>query len=225
VLFRSAIFGAICVALIVLALAAKVRGDISKGEKSILPDDKLTLRTFIEMFIEYFYNLMKDMMGAHRAKQYFPLIGAAALFIFVSNFLGLVPGFAPPTSSWSITLGMAAIVFVWFNFHGIRENGWAYLKHLAGPAWWLAWLIFPLEVFSLFLRPFTLSFRLMINMSVDHMLLGVVTALVWALLPMPVMMLGTIVAIVQVLVFCLLSSIYITLATEHEHDDAHAHAH
>jgi F-type H+-transporting ATPase subunit a len=221
----DAIAAAIFVAVVVLGLAYKVSSDLKKADKAILPDDKLTLRTFFEMFIEYFYNLMKDMMGAKRAKQYFPLVGTCALFIFFSNFLGMIPGFNPPTSSWSITLGMAAIVFVAFNYYGLKENGFAYIKHLAGPVWWLAWLIFPLELFSLFLRPMTLSFRLMINMSVDHMLLGVVTGLVMLLLPVPIMVLGTIVAIVQVLVFCLLSSIYITLATEHEHEEGHAEAH
>jgi F-type H+-transporting ATPase subunit a len=222
----DALAAALFIGLLVLVLSYKVRKDLRKGDKAILPDDKLTLRTFLEMFIEYFYNLMKDMMGAKRAKQYFPLIGTCALFIFFSNILGLIPGFNPPTSSWSITLAMAAIVFVAFNYYGLKENGFAYIKHLAGPVWWLAWLIFPLELFSLFLRPLTLSFRLMINMSVDHMLLGVVTGLVMLLLPVPIAMLGTIVAVVQVLVFCLLSSIYITLATEHEHEEGHeAHAH
>ena len=223
------LFAAIFVAIVVLAAAFKVNSDLKGKEKAILPDETLTLRTFMEVFVGYFYDLMKDMMGAKRAKQYFPLIGTCALFIFVSNFMGMIPGFNPPTSSWSITLGMALIVFVAFNYYGLKENGFAYVKHLAGPVWWLAPLILPLEIFSLFLRPATLSFRLMINMAVDHMLLGVVTGLVMVVgglvIPIPIMVLGTIVAAVQVLVFCLLSSIYITLATEHEdHGDA-AHAH
>ncbi len=223
------LFAAIFMALVVLAMAFKVNRDLKGGQKAILPDESLTLRTFMEVFIGYFYDLMKDMMGAKRAKQYFPLIGTCALFIFVSNFMGMIPGINPPTSSWSITLGMALIIFVAFNYYGLKENGFAYLKHLAGPVWWLAWLIFPLEVFSLFLRPATLSFRLMINMSVDHMLLGVITGLVMVIgglvVPIPILILGTIVAAVQVLVFCLLSSIYITLATEHEHEEAAREAH
>jgi F-type H+-transporting ATPase subunit a len=227
------LFAAAFVAIVVLLMAFKVRSDLrvpgqSGKEKAILPEQTLTLRTFMELFIAYFYDLMKDMMGAKRAKQYFPLIGTCALFIFVSNFMGMIPGFNPPTSSWSITLGCALIVFVAFNYYGLKENGLGYIKHLAGPVWWLAWLIFPLEVFSLFLRPATLSFRLMINMAVDHMLLGVVTGLVMVIgglvLPIPIMVLGTIVAAVQVLVFCLLSSIYITLATEHEHDHEPVHS-
>jgi F-type H+-transporting ATPase subunit a len=210
------LFASAFIVLLVLGLALKTRSDIEKTEKAILPDDKLTLRTFMEVFIGYFYGMMKDMMGAKRAKRYFPLIGTASLFIFFSNFLGMFPGFNPPTSSWSITAGCAAVVFVAFNYYGLKENGLGYLKHLAGPVWWLAPLIFPLEVFSLCLRPVTLSIRLMVNMAVDHLLLAVVTGMVMLIVPLPIMVLGTIIALIQVLVFCLLSSIYITLATEHE---------
>lgn len=219
------LFAAAFVVLLVIALALKARRDIQKIDAAIVPDDKLTLRTFVEVFVGYFYQLMKDMMGAERAKRYFPLIGTAALFIFFSNMLGLIPGFIPPTSSWSITAACAGIVFLAFNYYGLKENGFAYVKHLAGPIWWLAPLMFPLEVFSLCLRPVTLSIRLMVNMAVDHLLLSVVTGMIMLIVPLPILVLGTVVALVQVLVFCLLSAIYITLATEHEdHGPAHAAA-
>jgi F-type H+-transporting ATPase subunit a len=64
----------------------------------------------------------------------------------------------------------------------------------------------------------------MLNMAVDHLLVGIAVAMAALLLPIPVMVLGTLVCVVQVLVFCLLTSIYITLATEHEdHGDGKAH--
>jgi F-type H+-transporting ATPase subunit a len=63
-------------------------------------------------------------------------------------------------------------------------------------------------------------------MAVDHLLASIITGMVMLLVPIPILMLGTLVCVVQVVVFCLLSSIYITLATEHEeHDEAHGHAH
>jgi F-type H+-transporting ATPase subunit a len=83
-------------------------------------------------------------------------------------------------------------------------------------------MIFPLEVFSLLIRPLTLSIRLMLNMAVDHLLVTLTLGMVALFLPIPVMILGTLVIIVQVIVFCLLTSIYITLATEHEAHEAHA---
>ena len=219
------ITAAIFVALLVILLALAVRGQVTDYEKSVIPDAKLSLRTFFEILIGTFYDMMKDMMGAKRAKRYFPIIGTCACFIFFGNVIGLIPGFIPPTSSWSITAGCAIVVFIAFNYYGLKENGMGYLKHLAGPVWWLAPLIFPLEVVSLCLRPITLSVRLMLNMAVDHLLVSIAAGIFVLILPIPIMILGTLVIIVQVVVFCLLSSIYIALATEHEeHDHAPGHA-
>lgn len=240
-LFGSSVFGkpvgahqaepltaSLFVVVLLVALAATVGPKLRDYKNSIIPDEKLTLRTFFEVFIGYFYDMMKAMMGPKRAKQFFPLIGTAACFIFFANFLGMIPGFLPPTASWNITWGCSIVVFVMFNYYGLRENGFAYLKHLAGP--WLGWPYIPInilvlfiEIFATCLRAVTLSMRLMINLAVDHLILGVFIGLVVLVVPMFPMALGTIVAAVQTLVFCLLSSIYITLATEHEHDHEPGH--
>src|ERR1035441_8062874 len=171
---------------------------------------------------------MKDMMGPKRAKRYFPLVGSLACFILFSNALGLVPGFAPPTSNWNVTMGCALVVFVMFNYYGFKENGLGYLKHLFGPyiGWWgipINLLLFVIEVISTLIRPLTLSIRLMLNMAVDHLLVTLMLGMMALLLPIPVMILGTLVVIVQVMVFCLLTSIYISLATEHEDHGSESH--
>jgi F-type H+-transporting ATPase subunit a len=221
------LFGSLFVVLLVAGLAYAAGKKVKNIEEAVIPEDKLTLRTFFEAFIGAFYDMMKDMMGPKRAKRYFPVIGTSACFIFFSNILGLFPGFTPPTSSLNITLGCAIIVFLSFNYYGIKENGVGYLKHLAGP--WLGVfglpiniLIFGVEIISLFVRPITLSIRLMLNMAVDHLLGTIVLGMVSLLVPIPIMILGTLVCVVQVFVFCLLSSIYISLATEHEeHGEEH----
>jgi F-type H+-transporting ATPase subunit a len=89
------------------------------------------------------------------------------------------------------------------------------VKHLAGPAWYLSWLILPIELISLSVRPITLSVRLMLNMSVDHLLLGIFLGMFALALPLPVMLLGCLIIVIQTLVFTLLTIIYIALATEH----------
>ncbi len=215
--FEPLFMGAI-IMLVLLYLAAEVRAQYRDLKISTVPEEELTLRTFFEVFFEYFYNMAREMMGEKNAQRYFPLIGGSAIFIFVSNSIGLVPGFLPPTSSLSITAAMALIVFLAFNYYGLKENGWGYLKHLAGPEWMLAPLLFVIEVISLCVRPITLSVRLMLNMSVDHLIVGIVTGLFALLLPLPVMLLGVIIVLVQTLVFCLLTSIYIALATEHHEE-------
>ncbi|MGO9714912.1 MAG: F0F1 ATP synthase subunit A [Polyangiaceae bacterium] len=219
------ITAALFVALLVILMALAVRGKVVNHEASVIPDDKLTLRTVFEVLIGSFYNLMRDMMGAKRARRYFPIIGTCACFIFFSNLLGLIPGFMSPTGNLNITLGCSTVVFVSFNYYGIKENGLGYFKHLAGPLWWLWWFMFPLELFSMCIRPLTLAVRLMVNMAVDHLLVTVAASMFVLLLPIPIMVLGTLVVVVQTMVFCILSSIYIALATEHEeHDGAHAAA-
>jgi F-type H+-transporting ATPase subunit a len=218
------------VMLLLVVLAFAVRGKLANHDQAVVPESKLTLRTFFEVYVGFWYDTMKDMMGPKRAKRYFPLVGSLACFILFSNALGIVPGFAPPTSNWNITMGCALVVFVMFNYYGLKENGLSYIKHLFGPyiGWWgipINLLLFVIEVISTLIRPLTLSVRLMLNMSVDHLLGSIVVGLVWFLLPIPIMILGVLVVVVQVVVFCLLTSIYISLATEHEDHGSGEHAH
>jgi F-type H+-transporting ATPase subunit a len=218
------------VMLFLVVVAFAVRPQLVDYEKSVIPDAKLSVRTFLEVFIGFWYGTMKDMMGPRRAKRYFPLVGALACLIFFSNVLGLIPGFIPPTSNWNVTMGCALVVFVMFNYYGFKENGLGYLKHLFGPyiGWWgipINLLLFIIEVISTLIRPLTLSIRLMLNMAVDHLLVTLMLSMAALLLPIPVMILGTLVVVVQVMVFCLLTSIYIALATDHEDHGADAKEH
>ena len=214
------------VMLLLVLLAFAVRGKLVDYDKSVIPEAKLTTRTFFEIFIGYWYGMMKDMMGPRRAKRYFPLVGSLACFILFSNALGLIPGFAPPTSNWNITMGCAVIVFVMFNYYGFKANGFGHIAHLAGPyiGWWgipINILLFVVELVSMLIRPLTLSVRLMLNMAVDHLLITIALVLVPLFVPVPVLVLATLVVIIQVMVFCLLTSIYISLATEHEDEEEH----
>lgn len=218
------------IALLLILLGLRVRSQVTDYEKSVIPDEKLTLRTFFEIFIGYFYDLMKDMMGPTRAKRYFPVVGTAACFITFSNFLGLIPGFMPPTSNWNVTAGCAVIVLLAFTYYGLRAQGFGFITHLAGPYMGVGMLpinllIFVIEFFSTFIvRPITLSIRLMLNMAVDHLLVSLALGAFALFVPLPVLLLSTLVCVVQVLVFCLLTSIYIALATE-THGDDHGHGH
>jgi len=206
----------VLIGVILVFVGLFVRSRLSKTDAAVVPDESLTLRTFVEVFLDYFYTLAKDVMDAKRAKKYFPLIATSACFVFVANVMALLPGFPVATTSLSITLGTALVVFILFNFYGFQENGLGHVKHLAGPVWYLAPLVFPIELISLFVRPVTLALRLMLNMSVDHLLLGIFMGFLSVLLPLPLMLLGCIVVLVQTLVFTLLTCIYIGLATEHE---------
>jgi F-type H+-transporting ATPase subunit a len=215
-------FGALLVVLLIIGLALAVRPKLKQVGDAVVPETRLSLRTFLEVFVGFFYDITKDIMGQKRARRYFPLIGTCALFIFFSNAFGLIPGLVPPTSSLNVTLGCALLVFLYYNYQGFKENGFGYIKHLFGP--WLGpfgilinILIFIVEGLAVFvIRPATLAIRLMVNMAVDHLVVATFLTLFALLVPLPAMVLGVIVVVVQTFVFCLLSSVYIALSTEHE---------
>lgn len=210
------LIAAALVAALLLLVSLSVRSRLASDDNGVIPDDTLTLRTFMEAFLGYFYDLTKTIMDEKRARKYFPIIGAAACFVFCANAMSLLPGMPVATSSLSITAGSALVVFVLFNLFGLKENGFGYIKHLAGPLLALAPLMLIIEVISLCVRPVTLAVRLMLNMAVDHLLLTIFLGFLPLLLPLPVMLLGCLVVVVQTLVFTLLTTIYIGLATEHE---------
>ncbi|HTJ80292.1 MAG TPA: F0F1 ATP synthase subunit A [Polyangiaceae bacterium] len=211
--------------VILTVIALVVRGRITKGKDAVIPSDKLDATTFFEIFVGYFYDLAKDVMGAKNAKRYFPIIGGSALFILFSNIIGLIPGVGSPTSSLNVTLGCALVVFVTFNYYGIKENGLGYFKHMMGPMLVLAPLIFLIEIVSTCVRPITLAVRLMVNIAVDHLLGALFLGLVALFVPIPFVLLGVLVCVVQTLVFCLLTTVYIGLATEHQEHESHGEGH
>lgn len=210
------IIAAVIVALLLILIGFKVRASFGRTDERVVPEARLSLNTFAELFLGYFYDMAKSILGPERAKKYFPVIGTSACFVFLSNALAMVPGSPVPTTSLGITLGCGLVVFILFNIYGLKENGMAYIKHLAGPAWYLAPLMFVIETISLLVRPLTLALRLMLNMAVDHLIVGIFAGLVAVLIPLPFMALGVLVLIVQTLVFTMLTTVYIGLATEHE---------
>jgi len=212
----EAFISALCVALLLIVVGLIGRARLQRLDDAVVPESRLSLATFVELFLGYFYDLAKGIMGPERAKKYFPVIGTSACFVFLSNLLALVPGFPVPTTHLGVTLGCALVVFILFNIYGLKANGLAYIKHLAGPAWYLAPLMFVIELISLCVRPLTLALRLMLNMAVDHLIVGIFAGLVAGLIPLPFMLLGCLLLIVQTLVFTMLTCVYIGLATEHE---------
>jgi F-type H+-transporting ATPase subunit a len=210
--------------VILAGLAFVAYGKVKDAAKAIVPDETLTIRTALEIIVGAVYGLMSDIMGPKAAKFFLPLIGTCALFILLSNGIGLVPGFSPPTGKMNTTLALGAVIFVTTHVYGVKENGLAYFKHFLGPIvkWYalpLMLLMLGIEVISHIARPISLAIRLMANMAADHMVVSIFLTLVPGvpfLVPVPVMLLGTIVVIVQTLVFCLLSTVYIALAIAHE---------
>ncbi len=190
----------------------------------LVPPSKMTYRNFFEIVAEKIYGLAVSVMGEHNTHVYFPFIGTLFVFIFTSNFLGLIPGFLPPTDNMNTTFALGIFVFLYYTMVSIKSNGLlGHLKHLAmldvlkGPLGILAILMFPIEIFSHIIRPFSLALRLKWNMAGDHIVLGVFSSLVPYAIPVVFMMLGAFVAFVQAFVFTLLTMVYISMSTAHDH--------
>jgi F-type H+-transporting ATPase subunit a len=185
-------------------------------DNGVLPARTMNLRNFFEYTAESLYGMVEGAMGESNAARFFPLIGALWLFILFSNMIGLIPGFVAPTDTLKTNIGIALMVFVLTHIYGVKEHGLGYFKHFLGPSPFLIPLILPIEIISHLARPMSLSIRLMGNMMADHKVVMAFFGLVPILVPIPFMLLGLLVCLIQALVFCTLAMVYIGMAIEHE---------
>jgi F-type H+-transporting ATPase subunit a len=183
-------------------------------------------------------DLLEENVG-HDGLKYVPMVGSISILILLSNLLGLIPTFSSPTGEVPVPLGCAVVTFLYFNWHGIRHHGaGGYLKHFAGPVWWLAPLMVPVEIISTSARMLSLTVRLWANIFASDLLyvifLGLlVQPVLWglersaavaavlgvfpAVIPLAFLGLHIFVSIIQTYVFTLLPSMYIGFATAEEH--------
>ena len=183
------------------------------------------MQHLLEVTLEAIQSLMKEVIGKDTRK-FVPLICTLALYILICNILGQIPGFISPTSNLNITASCAVCVFLYYNFQGIRKHGFLkYLKHFAGPVWWLAWLLFPIELVSHFARPFSLSMRLFGNIFAEELIIGSLNMYVFPFFAsLPVMFLGLFASTIQAFIFILLTMVYISGAVEQGHEEGHGEA-
>jgi F-type H+-transporting ATPase subunit a len=174
------------------------------------------LQNFMEVCVGGIEKVVVDNMG-EKGKPFFPLIATLAFFILTSNLIGLIPGFFPPTANLNTTVACAVIVFFSTHVVGIRNHGFKYIKHFLGPVWWLAPIMLPVELIGHLSRPLSLSFRLFGNMNGHELILLIFFGLVPFLVPLPMMLMGVLVAFLQTFVFMLLSTIYIQGSLEEAH--------
>jgi F-type H+-transporting ATPase subunit a len=174
-------------------------------------------------------SMLEDIVGPH-GLQYFPVVMTFAVLILVSNLMGMFPLFMSPTSATSVTFALGISSFVYYNYIGIKENGlFRHLKHFAGPIWWIAPLIFPIELVSNFIRPFSLGIRLFGNMFADEKVMDSIAHLApgitYWIVPVFLMPLSLFVAFIQTFVFVLLSQLYLSEVSHAPHDAHAEHGH
>jgi F-type H+-transporting ATPase subunit a len=235
-------FFAAIAAVLLIVFAIRARGALARAQDPTVPAAELGARNIAELLVQLIVSQSDAIIGK-AGRKYVPFYGTFFFFILLSNLMGLVPGFAPPTANLNTTLGLALVSFIGYNVIGIREQGVSYFKHFIGPMTNLpgesimaklafipllllsALFFFILELFSHGFRPVSLSLRLFGNMMGDHEVIGAFIGLTKLVVPVAFYVMGTLVSVIQAFVFTLLSMIYVALAISghHEEDDHQAH--
>ena len=182
-------------------------------------------------------DLLEDIAGPG-AERYLPMLGSIGMFVLMSNLISLIPGFSSPTAQNSVPLGCAIVVFLYYNWCGLRQHGpLGYGKHFLGPTVALAPIMLPIEIVSNLARLLSLTVRLWVNMVVSELLYatflsltlalflfaGKLNALGYVLAPVPLLvpclfiLLHVFVGFLQAIVFTLLPIIYVGGAVGEEH--------
>ncbi len=181
-----------------------------------LKDRPGRLQNALELAVEKLTDFFSGILGKDRARRFLPLFGTLFIFIIVSNYSGLLPGagvvrgFGAPTSSLSVTAGLAIVVFVSTHFLGVKCRGLkGYLRHYIKPVFFML----PFLLIEEIVRPLSLSLRLYGNIygeeSVTHQLYELIPIGV----PLIMMVLSLLFCTIQAVVFTMLSAIYIDEAT------------
>ncbi len=206
----SYVAGEVLVILILIVGALVLRARLSVEQPG-------KFQMSMEVVAEFSRTMAEDMLGP-QGRRYVALVGTLGLFIILCNLMGLIPTLESPTAHGPVPLGCAVLVFLHYNYQGIRHHGLlGYLKHLCGPMMAIAILMFPVEVFSNVLRLLSLSVRLWANMLVGGMLESIFTKLVPIALPAVFMALHAFESLLQAYIFMILPLLYISLAVAEEH--------
>ena len=199
----------IAVALVLLAFFAVVRITLSVDKPG-------PAQHIAEMLHGLVSDQAESIIG-HGYERFVPYVTVVFIFILLCNVIGLIPGFITPTGKPWVPLGLATLTFLYYQYQGIRANGFGYIEQFLGPIWWIAPLMLPIEIISHLARVLSLTVRLYANMFASDMVILVFFSLIPILGSVPFLALHLGVSIIQAVVFMLLTLIYLSQAVSHEH--------
>lgn len=205
----------VVMALLVVVTIAVLLG-VARRRLSL--DKPSTLQQVLEVLVASLRNMCNDVIGHHAGARFVPFIAALTFFIFVSNFFGLIFFLQPPTANTSTTFALSITAFLFYNIVAVGHHGAiGWLKHFAGPVWWLAPLMLPVEIISHLARVLSLALRLFGNIFGEHTASGIFFAMVPFVIPWAMMGLGIVGTTIQTFIFIMLTSVYISEAVAEEH--------
>lgn len=165
-------------------------------------------QALLEMIVLYIGDQIRD-LGLQDSRKYLGFLGTLFLFISISNFCIILPGYEPPTGSLSTTTALALTVFAAVPVFGIRSAGWkAYLASYVKPSF----ILLPFNIISEFSRTLALAVRLFGNIMSGSMILGILLIIAPLLFPVLLNILGLLTGMVQAYIFSILAAVYIAAA-------------
>lgn len=192
---------------------------ISTRNLNIIPSK---LQSICEGIVKYFNNIAKASMGDDNAQKHIAIILTLFLFILTANLVGQLPlklihiahgELASPNNDINMTAAMAIVVSIYYIYYGVKKNGLHFFFHGFSVDGIIITLVDTLE---LFVRPFSLALRLFANIFAGEMLIFTVVGICAYIAPLPFMLFELFVALIQALVFTLLSTTYIAMAIQDE---------
>ncbi len=175
-------------------------------------------QNMVETGVEYLDNYFSELLGKQKARKYLTFLGSLFVFIIFSNYSGLLPttGYfeflKAPTSSLSVTLGLAIITFFFLQFAGIKQSPKHYLKRFVSPVFFML----PLLLLDEFIKPASLALRLYGNVFGEETITEELYNLVPIGAPVIMMILSLLFCAIQAIVFTMLVAIYLDEVTETE---------
>ena len=195
---------------------------------ALLTTRKLTmvpgkLQLIGENIVKYFNNIAKSSMGNDEAQKHIAIILTLFMFILTANLVGQLPWklihlhsgeLASPNNDINMTAAMAIVVSIYYIFYGVKRHGFKFFFKGFSIDGIIITLVDALE---LFVRPFSLALRLFANIFAGEVLVATILSMAAVAFPLPFMLFELFVALVQALVFTLLSTTYISMAIKEEH--------
>ena len=173
------------------------------------PESGGRLQSAFEILVEALESQIRDI--SHRDPwPYLSMLGTLFVFLAVANLTAVVPGLKPPTGHLETPISLAMIVFFSVHVFGLRAQGVGrYLKRYIHPNPLLA----PLNILSELTRTLSLMVRLFGNMMSHEFMIAIISYLAGLLLPIPFLLLGVLIGLIQAYIFTVLAAVYIGAAT------------
>lgn len=198
------------------------------------------IRSLLEILVDWIQDIAVSAAGA-KAALFLPLVLTIFIYVLLSNWMGLLPGFGSigfykmeeghrifipllrgATADLNTTLAIALIAVFAIQFYGVREHSFGYFKKFINFSSPINFFAGVLEIISEISKIFSFSFRLYGNIFAGEVLIAVITSLVPIIAPLPFFGLEIFVGLIQALVFALLTLVFVSMSIKsHEETSDH----